>query len=104
MSRGYRRPNEYDPGSGIYETDKDLEVYRFHEANRKGSADMRLETLRRDQYQCRTCGKRVTIKNSHVDHIKPVKEFARFALACVPDNCQTLCLDCHNEKHYGKCS
>lgn len=98
----YRRPEPYEPGKAAYETDTELEVNfaRFNERSRFGNLDLKWKTLQRDHYQCRGCGKSVTDQDSQMDHIEPVSHFASFALASTEDNLQTLCLDCHWQKHY----
>ena len=96
-------PVPYEPGRGQQDEDQDLEV-RFHyrEEGRFGHADLKWATLQSDGYRCRQCGKPVTARTSQADHITPVRRFASFALASTPDNVQTLCLDCHGEKHRVK--
>jgi len=100
----YRRPEPYQPGTEDHETDDEMEVNftSFNERSRHGSMDMKWQTLQRDQYRCRRCGKPVTVQSSNMDHLVPVKRFASFAQANADDNLRTLCLDCHQEKHYAK--
>lgn len=102
----YRGPEPYEPGEGEYESEDDLEAAfaRFNERQRFGSLDVKFLTLRRDGYRCRACGRKVTNETSQVDHIVPVKRFASFAMASFDDNLQTLCLDCHKEKHHAHAS
>lgn len=101
MKLDYRGPEPYMPGQGSYDTDDDMEAdfTRFCEGQRLGGWDVKYRALQRDGYCCRACGKRVTDQSSQVDHIVPVNRFASFALASTDDNVQTLCLDCHREKH-----
>ena len=101
MKLDYRGPVPYEPGKGSHENDYDMEVdfVRFNERQRPGSRDAKWQALQRDRYRCRGCGKPVTAPTSQVDHIVPVKCFASYALASTPDNLQTLCLACHQEKH-----
>lgn len=54
----------------------------------------RREVLVRDGYQCQTCGKLVTGKNAHVDHIVRKTELACDEIAGL----QTLCASCHGKK------
>lgn len=54
----------------------------------------RREVLVRDGYQCQTCGKLVTGKNAHVDHIVRKTELASDEI----DGLQTLCASCHGKK------
>ncbi|MAX26614.1 MAG: group II intron reverse transcriptase/maturase [Phycisphaeraceae bacterium] len=102
----YRGPEPYEPGEGEYESEDDLEAAfaRFNERQRFGSLDVKFLTLRRDGYRCCACGRKVTNETSQVDHIVPVKRFASFAMASFDDNLQTLCLDCHKEKHHAHAS
>ena len=44
----------------------------------------------------------ITAQTSQADHIVPVRRFASFALASKTENVQTLCLDCHGQKHRVK--
>lgn len=101
MKLDYRGPEPYQPSQGAYDTDDEMEAdfTRFCEGHRLGSGDVKYRTLQRDGYRCRACGMPVTDRNSQVDHIVPVKRFASFALATTDGNVQTLCLDCHREKH-----
>jgi len=101
MKLDYRGPEPYMPGKSVYETDDEMEAdfSRYNERQRPGNLDVKWQTLRRDQYRCRLCGRLVTDQTSQVDHIVPVKRFASFALANADDNLQTLCLDCHEAKH-----
>ena len=104
MKLDYRGPEPYTPGAGgksVYEADDDMEwaSARFNERQRPGNMDVKYRTLQRDNYRCHKCGRDVTDTTSQADHIVPVKRFASFALASTDDNLQTLCLDCHREKH-----
>ena len=94
----------YQPGAADYETDDEMEAAfaRFNERIRFGNMDVKYRALQRDGHRCRGCGASVTGLTSHVDHIVPVKRFASFALASTDDNLQTLCLDCHWEKHHAE--
>ena len=100
----YRGPEPYQPGAADYETDDEMEAAfaRFNERIRFGNMDVKYRALQRDGHRCRGCGASVTGLTSHVDHIVPVKRFASFALASTDDNLQTLCLDCHWEKHHAE--
>lgn len=101
MKLDYRGPEPYVPGKSVTETDDEMEAAfaQFNERMRPGSMDVKYRALQRDNYRCRVCGKPVTDKTSQVDHLVPVKRFANFALADTDDNLQTLCLECHREKH-----
>lgn len=104
MKLDYRGPEMYAPETAAYETDDEMDANftRFNEGTRFGNMDVKYAALRRDNYRCRNCGKAVTDMNSQVDHIVPVKRFANYALASSPKNVQTLCLDCHKEKHHAE--
>jgi group II intron reverse transcriptase/maturase len=104
MKLDYRGPEPYIPGNGIYETDEQMEAdfSLCREKLRPGSDDLKYQALKRDDYKCQKCGKPVTDRTSHADHIVPVKCFASFALASTLENIQTLCLSCHGGKHYAK--
>ena len=99
MSLDYRGPKEYEPGKGVYLEDHTWEAdIRNPEKNRPGQRDIKQAALERDGHQCRNCGCLVISKTSHVDHIKPVHQFASFEQANTLDNVQTLCLYCHKQK------
>jgi len=100
----YQAPEPYQPGKATYETDDEMDANfaRFNERERPGSLDLKWQTLQRDQHRCRHCGKPVTARSSQMDHLIPVKRFANFAQANTDDNLWTLCLNCHQEKHYAK--
>ena len=104
MKLDYSGPEPYRPGQGDYETDDEMEAAfaQFNERKRPGNMDVKYRTLQRDNYCCRNCGRPVTAQTSQADHIVPVERFASFALASTDDNLQTLCLDCHEEKHRAK--
>ena len=53
----------------------------------------RSAVLRRDDYQCQSCGEQNT--RLHVDHITPISEGGGHEL----NNLQALCGDCHADKH-----
>lgn len=97
----YRGPEPYSPAKSLYETDNDMEATFSLERGRLGSMDVKYKILQRDNYCCRRCGRLVTDKTSHTDHIVPVNRFASYAMANNDDNLQTLCVDCHREKHYA---
>lgn len=101
MKLDYRGPEPYSPAKSLYETDNDMEATFSSERGRLGSMDVKYKILQRDNYCCRRCGRFVTDKTSHTDHVAPVKRFASYAMANADDNLQTLCLDCHREKHHA---
>jgi len=99
MSLDFRNPVEYEPGRGMYLEDHEWEAdIRNPEKNRPGQMDLKLAALERDGHQCRECGCLVVSETSHVDHIKPVHQFASYEQANTLDNMQTLCLYCHKRK------
>ena len=99
MKLDYRGPDPYMTGKSAYENDSEMDVAFTNERSRPGSLDAKYRALRRDNCRCRLCGTPVTDRTSRADHIVPVNRFASFALATTDDNLQTLCLDCHREKH-----
>jgi RNA-directed DNA polymerase len=99
MTHDFRSPLIYEPGNGIYESDEELEAdFRIRETLRPGAMDIKRAVLYRDHFTCQKCGRKVTDKTSHLDHIKPVQEFASFREATSKENVQTLCLNCHADK------
>ena len=96
------KPKPDEPGGVcVYENDEEEEAafHKYNERGRFGQWDLKHETLRRDNFCCQKCGRKVTAETSAVDHIKPVNCFANFQLASKPENLQTLCLQCHKDKH-----
>ncbi|MDD3585723.1 MAG: group II intron reverse transcriptase/maturase [Thermoguttaceae bacterium] len=96
-------PLPYEPGAlQIYESDveedREAKILKYQEVKRPGTRDLKIAILKRDNSRCRKCGKRVSLRTSSLDHIKPVSSFASFELANYPDNLQTLCWDCHHKK------
>ena len=105
MRRDYRNPTPYEPGSANpNESDMEIEVKADNpsECKRYGNWDLKLDQLVRDQYLCRTCGKGITVKTSHLEHIEPVSTFPSFEAANIESNLQTLCLECHKKKHASR--
>lgn len=102
MKLDYRNPPEYIPGDeNPNESDSELEVNAENrgESRRHGNWDLKIDQLERDQYRCRSCGKTVQAKTSHLEHIKPVHQFPSFEAANAVGNLQILCLECHKRKH-----
>jgi 5-methylcytosine-specific restriction endonuclease McrA len=58
---------------------------------------LRQATLRRDDYQCRSCGARGRLE---VDHVRPVREAPELAFDL--GNLQCLCGSCHARKTRGE--
>jgi RNA-directed DNA polymerase len=107
MKLDYRNPIPYEPGGkNSNESDMEMEVKVdatiVSDYKRRGRWDTKLDQIARDQYRCRACGKEVTVKTSHLEHIKPVSTFPSFEAANIEGNLQTLCLECHKEKHASK--
>ena len=105
MKLDYRNPTPYEPGGrNSNENDIEMEVNADNpsEYKRRGNRDLKLDQLVRDQYRCRACGTEVTVKTSHLEHIKPVSTFPSFEAANIEGNLQTLCLDCHKKKHASR--
>ena len=61
---------------------------------RRASKNQRLEVLARDGNQCRYCGKDVTLRTAHIDHVTP---WIRTGLTRVP-NLVTSCAPCNKVK------
>lgn len=59
---------------------------------------LRVETLRRDGFQCVSCGARGRLE---VDHIKPVRTHPDLAFELA--NLQALCAACHSRKTRIEC-
>jgi hypothetical protein len=99
MSLNFRGPKPYEPGTGWYLEDLDLEAdFRIYEGLRFGSMDFKVLALFRDGYRCRKCGTAATYEDSEADHIEPVNRFANLTQAHHLGNIQILCLTCHQEK------
>ncbi len=98
------KPEPYHPeDANSYETDEEIEAsfHKFNERGRFGQWDSKHEALKRGNYCCQICGAKVTAEISHADHIEPVKSFANFQMANSNGNVQTLCHECHKNKHRG---
>ena len=105
MKLDYRNPMPYEPGSkNPNESDMEMEAGAAigNDYKRRGRWDLKLDQIARDQYRCRACGKGVTVKASHLHHIKPVSTFPSYEAANIDGNFQTLCLECHKEKHVSQ--
>ena len=76
-----------------YNKTRDPKYIRFY-----NSSDWKILSRKRlqdDGYKCVKCGKIA----SEVDHIKPIQIPGGWELRLDIDNLQSLCIDCHNEKH-----
>ena len=105
MKLYYRNPKPYEPGGkNPNESDMETEVDAAigNDYKRRGKWDLKLDQIARDQYRCRACGKGVTVKTSHLEHINPVSTFPNYEAANKEGNLQTLCVDCHKQKHASK--
>ena len=60
--------------------------------NPRAWARLRREVFRRDAYRCRKCGRAGRLE---ADHIRPLN---RGGAALDPENCQSLCRECHFRK------
>lgn len=58
------------------------------------STVLRYEVLRRDNYQCQTCGRKAPDVEMEVDHVRPVS----LGGLDTPTNLQALCRDCNRGK------
>jgi group II intron reverse transcriptase/maturase len=65
---------------------------------RPGWDDVRRQVMERDNYTCQLCKKAVTPETCEVDHLMKYSSFKRPVDANRPENCWTLCLDCHKTK------
>ena len=54
------------------------------------------QQYRRQGGHCVTCQKQISLKGSHIDHIKPLSRYPSIAID--PDNLQILCADCNLRK------
>jgi hypothetical protein len=105
MTLYYRNPKPYEPGGkNPNESDMETEVDAAigNDYKRRGKWDLKLDQIARDQYRCQACGKGVTVKTSHLEHINPVSTFPNYEAANKEGNLQTLCVDCHKQKHASK--
>jgi 5-methylcytosine-specific restriction protein A len=105
MKLNYRNPIPYVPGGkNPDDSDMEMEVNADNrgESKRRGSWDLKLDQIARDQYRCRACEKGVTVKTSHLHHIKPISTFPSYEAANTESNIQTLCWDCHKKKHASR--
>lgn len=80
-------------GNRRYNKTRDPKYIRFY-----NSSEWRVLSRKRlqdDGYKCVKCNKIA----SEVDHIKAIQAPEGWELRLSYDNLQSLCLDCHNEKH-----
>ena len=76
-----------------YNKTRDPKYSKFY--NSKGWRTLSKARLQGDGYRCVKCGKFA----SEVDHIKAIQTPDGWELRLDYDNLQSLCLECHNEKH-----
>ena len=91
--RELRRQEQNRASNRRYNKTRDPKYGRFY--NSQGWRVLSKSRLRDDGYRCVKCGKIA----SEVDHIKPIQTPEGWELRLDYDNLQSLCLDCHNEKH-----
>ena len=101
--KSFIKPNPYTPEAAPTQPEREAllndEVYwTGYEGNRSGMGDLRLKVLRRDNYTCQRCGKKVNKANAEVDHKKPVARFKDASNAHRHENLQTYCKPCHKDK------
>ena len=88
-----RREGYSREANARYNKKRDPKYSRFY-----NSSDWRILSRKRlqdDDYKCVKCGKIA----SEVDHIKAIQTPEGWELRLNYDNLQSLCLDCHNDKH-----
>lgn len=76
-----------------YNKTRDPKYIRFY--NSKEWRILSRKRLQDDGYKCVKCGKFA----SEVDHIQAIQTPEGWELRLSYDNTQSLCIDCHNEKH-----
>jgi len=65
---------------------------------RPGQADLRVEVLARDGYQCRFCKAPINEDTCHLHHVRDVRVFKRPADANTAANSVALCIPCHKRE------
>lgn len=91
--REARRREATKEGNRRYNKTRDPKYGRFY-----NSPEWRILSRKRlqdDGYKCVKCGKIA----SEVDHIEAIQKPGGWVRRLDPTNLQSLCLDCHNEKH-----
>lgn len=91
--REARRSEQMKAINKRYNKSRDPKYLRFY-----NSSEWRILSRKRlqdDGYKCVKCGKIA----SEVDHIKAIQSPEGWELRLDYDNLQSLCLDCHNDKH-----
>lgn len=76
-----------------YNKTRDPKYVRFY--NSKDWRVLSKTRLQYDNYKCVKCGKIA----SEVDHIIPIQTDKGWELRLDFNNTQSLCIDCHNDKH-----
>ena len=93
QEREARRLESNKASNRRYNKTRDPKYIRFY-----NSSEWRILSRRKlqdDGYKCVKCGKIA----SEVDHIKPIQIPGGWELRLDIDNLQSLCIDCHNDKH-----
>ncbi|MFD2638382.1 HNH endonuclease [Piscibacillus salipiscarius] len=71
-------------------------LVRFYQS--KAWRSLRINVLERDNYECQECKRQGRVSPAqNVHHIKEVKKHPELAL--VEDNCEGICIKCHNKEH-----
>ena len=61
-----------------------------------GGRRWKQQQYERQQRRCMNCQQSISLKGSHIDHIKPLSRHPSLAIA--PDNLQILCAECNTRK------
>lgn len=61
---------------------------------RYGTKQQRLYVLKRDHYQCRYCGAKVTMRTANLDHVRPFRHGGTTSV----DNLVACCRACNKAK------
>ena len=91
--REARRLEQSRASNRRYNKTRDPKYGRFYSS--KGWRILSKTRLQGDGYKCVKCGKFA----SEVDHIKPIQTPEGWELRLDYDNLQSLCLECHDDKH-----
>lgn len=88
-----KRREYYLESNRRYNKKRDPKYGRFY--NSKEWRMLSQKRLQDDNYRCVNCGKIAT----EVDHIKAIQTPEGWELRLDYNNTQSLCVDCHNDKH-----
>ena len=61
-----------------------------------GGRRWKQQQYERQQRCCMNCQQPISLKGSHIDHVKPLSRYPSLAIA--PDNLQILCAECNTSK------